>query len=76
MKRVSKDDQARIHLIVGLAKFTTEHRPYSDVKKDIKTALYTAQSYGLKSVIAHNLAVVNYCEVQDHNERAQTDGLG
>ena len=28
----------------------------------------------LKSTIAHNLAVMNMCEVQDHNDRVESEG--
>ena len=75
MQAASGEVRAKVNLIAALAKFATERVPYVEIKGQLKKALLMAESRQLKSTIAHNLAVINYCEVQDHNDRASQDGL-
>ena len=63
-----------MHHVVGLAKFATQKIKYAETKTHLKNALLEAKDPGLKSTIAHNLAVINLCEVQDHNERVASQG--
>lgn len=43
---------------------------YADVKIQLKYALARGKANSqLKAVILHNLAVINYCEMTDHNDR-------
>jgi translation initiation factor RLI1 len=58
--------------LVGLTYFLTEQVPYQDVKTQLKYALALAARTShtqLTAVVLHNLAVVNHCELTDHNER-------
>ena len=63
-------------MLVGIAKFITEKVPYCEVKEHLKNALLEAEDKRLKGTIAHNLAVINYCEIQDHNDRLQREAGG
>ena len=75
MEMASGEVRAKVHSISALAKFATERVEYAEIKDQLKRALLLAESRRLKSTIAHNLAVINYCEVQDHNDRASEDGF-
>lgn len=56
--------------MIGLTYFLSEKMPYADVKIQLKYALARGKnSSQLKAVILHNLAVINYCEMTDHNDR-------
>lgn len=57
-------------MLIGLAKYQAEQTPYTQLKDGIKRALILAKDPKLKSAIAYNLAVINYSELQDHNDRA------
>ena len=59
----SNDVRAKIHFLIGLTKFMTERVTYLDIKNHLKNALIEADDLGLKAMIAHNLAVINYCEI-------------
>ncbi len=62
--------RAYSHLVIALCQFVTERVPYADVKTHLKYALKHAVSDPmLTGVIMHNLAVVNYIELGEHNER-------
>ena len=66
--------RATVHFIVGIAKFISENSTYLDIKNHLKSALIEADCQSLKSNIAHNLAVINYCEIMDFNDRvSQSD---
>lgn len=61
---------AYCHFVVSLAFFLSEKVPYSDIKTHLKYSLQLGRdSAELKAAILHNLAVVNYCELSDHNDR-------
>ena len=75
MEIASGEVKAKVHSIAALAKFATERVEYAEIKNQLKRALLLAESKRLKSTIAHNLAVINYCEIQDHNDRASQDGF-
>ena len=60
---VSKDTRAKLHLLVGLAKFIAQKVPYNEVKIHLKSALLEAEDDQLKSSIAYNLAIINYSEI-------------
>lgn len=68
------DAQAKAKLMIAAVKFSSEKTPYVEVKDLLKSALIQAKDFGIKSTIAHNLAVINYCELQDHNDRVSTQG--
>ena len=63
LKLASKDARAKAELVIGAIKFMSGKIPYHEVKDLLKLALLTAEDLGLKSLIAHNLAVINYCEI-------------
>lgn len=74
--QISNDLRATVHFIVGIAKFISEKTPYSEIKNHLKSALIEADSKPLKSLISHNLAALNYCEIIDFNDRiSQSDFL-
>ena len=60
---VDRNQRAQVHLLVGLVKFVSEKIPYIEVKEHVKNALIEAEDKGIKSLIAHNLAVINYSEI-------------
>ena len=66
---ISNDLRAQVHFLIGLTKFMSEKVSYTDIKEHLKSALIEADNPCLKSLIAHNLAVINYCELQDFNDR-------
>lgn len=74
LKLSGADAQAKAKLMIAAVKFTSEKTPYVEVKDLLKSALIQATDFGTKSTIAHNLAVINYCELQDHNDRVSTQG--
>ena len=43
--------------------------PYHECKVQLKFALSQTTDAYLRSIILHNLVVLNFCEIQDHNER-------
>ena len=43
--------------------------PYATIKETLKTCLLQAQDPALKSLICHALAVTNFSELSDHNDR-------
>lgn len=67
--QISNDLRANVHFLVGIAKFVSENSTYFEIKEHLKSALIEADDPTLKSIIAHNLAVINYCEIQDFNDR-------
>ena len=74
MLKVPRDQRAQTHLLAGIVKFISEKVPYSEVKEHLKGALIETESLPLKGLIGHNLAVINYCEIQDHNDRVLKGG--
>lgn len=67
---ISGAQRAFTHLVIGLCQFITERVPYADMKTHFKFALnHAVNEPMLLSVILHDLAVLNYCELQDHSER-------
>lgn len=55
---------------MGLAFFLSEQVPYIDAKTQLKYSLVLAKgNLRLQAITLHNLAVLNYCELTDHNER-------
>ena len=76
LRLVDPDQRAQTLLLVGIGKFITEKVPYFEVKEHLKNALLEAEGKSLKGTIAHNLAVINYCEIQDHNDRLHRDAGG
>jgi hypothetical protein len=52
----------------------TERVSYHEIKNHLKNALIEADDPLLKSQIAYNLSVINYCEIQDHNDRIANSG--
>lgn len=74
MVRASQNQRAMAHHIAGISKFVCGKVKYSEVKMHLKNALMEAQDPELLSKITFNLAVLNYCELQDHNERVQNQG--
>eukprot|EP00347_Sterkiella_histriomuscorum_P000130 403377056 len=63
------DEAAYTHLVIGLSFFLSEQVEYVECKIQLKFALTKATDPHLKSLILHNLAVLNYCEITDHNEK-------
>ena len=63
--------QARF--IISLAWIESEQVSYNKIKKELKEAfllaLHSKESNFLKRLILHNLAVVNFIEIQDWNDR-------
>jgi len=74
LKLSGADAQAKAKLMIAAVKFMSEKTPYVEIKDLLKSALIQAKDFGIKSTIAHNLAVINYCELQDHNDRVSTQG--
>lgn len=74
LKLSGADAQAKAKLMIAAVKFMSETTPYVEIKDLLKSALIQAKDYSIKSTIAHNLAVINYCELQDHNDRVSTQG--
>ena len=74
LKLSGADAQAKAKLIIAAVKFMSETTPYVEIKDLLKSALIQAKDYSIKGTIAHNLAVINYCELQDHNDRVSTQG--
>lgn len=77
-----KDKIAFAQFVVAMAYFESEKHPYKDVKHLLKQSLLTIQSASTEEVafidklnlmrlVLHNLAVINYCEILDYNERLQ-----
>ena len=60
---ISNDLRAQVHFLVGLTKFISEKISYFEVKNHLKSALIEADDPNIKSVIAHNLAIINFCEI-------------
>jgi len=60
---VDKDIQAFTKMLISLTKYLNERTTYYEIKTLMKEALILAQDLKLKSLIAHNLAVINYSEV-------------
>ncbi len=60
---------------MGLCYYLSERVPYQDIKTQFKYALTILRqqnreaNHQLRAGILHNLAVINYCELNDHNER-------
>ena len=58
----------------------SERVPYIDVKTQFKHALSLTTAgtshhlLQLRAILLHNLAVVNYCELSDHNDRVLSGG--
>lgn len=70
MRELENEQAAYCHLIVGLAFFLSDQVPYIDAKTQLKYSLVLAKgSPRLQAITLHNLAVLNYCELTDHNER-------
>lgn len=75
MSSESSDQAAFCHFIVSLCYYISERVPYQDIKTQLKYALTLLRtqnnesSYQLRAAILHNLAVINYCELNDHNDR-------
>lgn len=69
MMKISRELRAKIHHIIGLAKFVNPNKTYQEVKTHLKGALKEAQNPEIRSSIMHNLMIVNYCEIIDHNDR-------
>lgn len=69
-KKAAEDLKAYATMLLAVAKYQAERIPYSDFKDGMKEALILANDVKLKSMIAFNLAIVNYSELQDHNDRA------
>jgi hypothetical protein len=67
------EQTAYFHYLIGIAYFVSEKMSYADAKMHLKFALpHARQNPQLMSVILHNLAVINYCELTDHNERVMS----
>ena len=65
---VSKEERAYSRFIVAIAQFISQSTTYCEIKNMLKLALIEADNDLLRGMILHNLAVVNYCELMDHNE--------
>ncbi|CDW87612.1 UNKNOWN [Stylonychia lemnae] len=66
---LSDDQSAYTRFVIGTAFFLSEKVSYTESKFHLKYALKTATDDKLRSIILHNLAVMNYCEISDHNDR-------
>lgn len=74
MSSESPDQAAFCHFIIGLCYYLSENVPYCEVKTQFKYALTLLRlkqepNHQLRAALLHNLAVINYCELNDHNER-------
>ena len=74
--RTPVEKAAYAEFVIAMAYFESEDRPYRDIKSKLKNALVrlhgesqTIQRMTLVRMILHNLAVINYSEIQDYNER-------
>jgi hypothetical protein len=56
-------------MLVGLVFFLSERVPYAECKEQLKLAIALTESDFIRAMTLHNLAVVNYCELTDHNDR-------
>eukprot|EP00356_Strombidium_inclinatum_P011826 CAMPEP_0170490592 /NCGR_PEP_ID=MMETSP0208-20121228/8748_1 /TAXON_ID=197538 /ORGANISM="Strombidium inclinatum, Strain S3" /LENGTH=106 /DNA_ID=CAMNT_0010766027 /DNA_START=963 /DNA_END=1283 /DNA_ORIENTATION=- len=74
MIHVDKEVTSIVHLFLGVAEFLSEKVPYSDLKFHLKKALLSTEDNLQRSMLLHNLAVLNYCEIQDHNEKIELEG--
>ena len=63
------DITAYVNLLCSIAFYQSEKISYVKIKQILKEALIKAKGAKLKSLIAHNLAVINYSELSDHNDR-------
>lgn len=63
------DTKCLAHFFIGIALYLSECVSYSIVKHHLKEAICLANNDQMKSAISHNLAVLNYCEMLDHNDR-------
>lgn len=68
-KLLQGDEAAYAHFVIGISFFLSENVEYAECKLQLKYALTHAIDPHLKGLILHNLAVMNYCEITDHNER-------
>ena len=76
----SAEKLAFTHLIVALAELDFAEAPFSVAKKRLKQALLSLIEVKenedntvtkLKQLICYNLAVINYCEIQEYIERLE-----
>jgi hypothetical protein len=65
------------NFVVAMAYFDCETKPYRDVKSRMKEGIVALHGstdlnrFGLTSMLLHNLAVCNFAEISDYNERLE-----
>lgn len=69
LQRVSFNKTAEALTLIGIAKFNLDIYPFSECKRLLKKALGMAQNSKITAIILHNLAVMNYYEINYHNDR-------
>ena len=72
-RSLDSEQAAFCRMTAGLCFFLSDRVPYSEAKSQLKLALAKATPV-LASAVLHNLAVINYCEVSEHNERVLSGG--
>jgi hypothetical protein len=69
-RKVTGTQKAFYHMIIGLSWFISEKVPYEDVKTQFKVGIREAEGDNqILAALLHNLAVVNYCQITEHNDR-------
>jgi hypothetical protein len=63
MKNISESHSSLAHLAIGISYFISEKKPYSECSDLLKQSLDFSENDGLKSIILHNLAIINYCHL-------------
>lgn len=67
-KALYADEAAYASFVIGSALFLSEKTPYPECKLHFKSAAIFAKDPQLKSIALHNLGVLNYVEIMEHNE--------